>query len=258
MICVSSTHYSLILNGTLLETFKAKCGVRQGDPMSPLLFVIGMEYLSKILIATGDAKDVYFHSRCSKLKLNHLVFAKDLMLFYKGDMHSIKTLCQGVELFSSSSGLEANNSKSGIYLAGVSDNFRMLVARSLEFTFESLPGKYLGMPLTSKWYTIADWECMVDKMTNQIRSWFARNLSYTARLQLVNSILISISNYWCQTVILPKRAVNQINTICRSYLWHGDTNDKSPRNVKWEKVPRPKGGWAGNPKPASVEPSSCR
>ena len=173
-------------------------------------------------------------------------------------MHSIKTLYQGVELFSSSSDLVANNSKSNIYLAGVSDNFIMRTDRTPEFTFESLPIKYLDLPLTSKRYTAADCEYIVDKMTNRIRSWFARNQSYTARLQQVNSVLVSICNYWCQTVILPKRAVNQINTICRSYLWHGDTNDKSPRNVKWEKVPRPKGGWAGNPKPASVEPSSCR
>ena len=60
-----------------------------------------------------------------------------------------------MELFSSSSGLEANNSKLGIYLVGVNDNFRMLAARTLEFTFESLPVKYLGMPLTSKRYTVA-------------------------------------------------------------------------------------------------------
>ena len=170
------------MNGNPLEPFKAKCGVRQGDPMSSLLFVIGMEYLSRILKAAGEAKDFKFHPRYSKLKLNHLVFADDLMLFCKGDTQSIQTLCQGVQLFSSSSGLEANYTKLGIYLAGVNDNFRMHAANTLDFTFESLPVKYLGMPLTSKRYTTADCEYLVDKMTSRIRSCFAKNVSYTARL----------------------------------------------------------------------------
>ena len=86
MTCVTSTRYSLILNGNPLETFKAKRGVFQGDPMSPLLFVIGMEYLSRILKVTSEAKEFNFHPRCSKIKLNHLIFADDLMLFCKGNM----------------------------------------------------------------------------------------------------------------------------------------------------------------------------
>ena len=168
----------------------------KATPYSPLLFVIGMEHLSRILKASGEAEEFKFHPRCSKLKLNHLVFADDLMLFYKGDMQSIKTLCQGVQLFSSSSSLEANYSKLGIYLAGVTDHFRMYAASTLDFTFESLPVKYLGMSLTFKRYTTADCEYLVDKMTSWIRSWITKNLSYIVRLQLINSVLMNISNYW--------------------------------------------------------------
>ena len=49
----------------------------------PYFCFIDMEYLSRILKAAGEAKDFYFHPRCSKLKLNHLVFVDDLMLFCK-------------------------------------------------------------------------------------------------------------------------------------------------------------------------------
>lgn len=124
MSCVTSTQYSLMFNGSLMDSFKAKRGVRQGDPMSPLLFVIGMEYLSRILKVAGGNEGFSFHPRCLKMKLNHLVFADDLMMFYKGDLHSIMILKRGVETFSDSSGLCANNSKSGIYRAGVNQEFR--------------------------------------------------------------------------------------------------------------------------------------
>ena len=240
MTCVTSTQCSLIFNGNPLETFKAKHGVRQGDSMSPLLFVIGMEYLSRILKVAGEAEEFSLHLRCSKMKLTHLIFADDLMLFSKENMQFIKILTKGVETFSSSSGLKANCNKSAIYLAGVSDSFRSHAASTLDFAFESLPVKYLGMPLISKRSTTADYDYLVEKLTNRIHSWFARNLSYTARLQLVNSVLISITNYWSQTVILPKRVLNQIKAPCRFYLWLGETESNSPGNVSWEKVCRPK------------------
>lgn len=208
--------------------------------MSLLLFVIDMEYLSRILKTVGDIEDFHFHPRCSKLKLNHLIFADDLMIFGKGDIQAIKFLNKGVEIFSSSSELVANNSKSRIYLIGVTDDFRTLVVDSFDFSFERLSVKYLGMPLTSKRYTTADYDYLVERMTAHIRSWYARKVLYAARLQLVNSILMSISNYWSQTVILPKRAVNQINATYRSYLWHREADSRSPRNVNWEKVCRPK------------------
>ena len=131
--------------------------------MSPLFFVIGIEYLSRILKALREVEYFTFHLRCSKLSLNHLAFVIDLMLFYKRVMQSIKILIQGVEFFSSSSKLFANYTKLEIYLAGVSNEFREMAANSLDFTFESLPVKYLGMPLPFKRYTVADCEYLVDK-----------------------------------------------------------------------------------------------
>ena len=141
-----------------------------------------MEYLSRILKVVRETEGFSFHPWCLRMKLNHLIFVDDLMLFCKGDMKSIMILKQGVETFSASSSLCANNSKSGIYLAGVDQEFRNHAAQSLEFTFENLPLHYLGMPLTSKWYTVAYCEYLVEKMTNRIRSWYVRYLSYTARL----------------------------------------------------------------------------
>ena len=77
-------------------------------------------------------------------------------------------------------------------------------------------------------------------MTEKIRTWHAKYLTHATRLQSVNAVLISISNYWCQMFILPKRVLKEINSVCHAYLWHRDVKNTSPGNVGWPNVCTPK------------------
>ena len=114
MTCISSTQYSLLVNDNPSTVLKAKRGFRQGDPLSPLLFVIGMEYLSRSLHLLAHNPDFYFHLRCRKLKLNHMCFADDLMLLCEGDLNSTKLIYNTLDLFAQTSGLCLNLSKFAI------------------------------------------------------------------------------------------------------------------------------------------------
>jgi hypothetical protein len=77
--CISSPSYSISLNGSLVH---GKKGLRQGDPISPYLFVLTMEILSLLLEENTYGNPSFdFHSKCANLKLNHLCFADDLLIF---------------------------------------------------------------------------------------------------------------------------------------------------------------------------------
>ncbi|XP_074282927.1 uncharacterized protein LOC141607475 [Silene latifolia] len=119
MTCVTTTAYSLSLNGNNFGFFKGKRGLRQGDPLSPLLFTICMEYLSRILHVISNQDDFRFHPLCRPLKLNHLLFADDLLLFSKGTASSIMWMLRAFSTFSKASGLCFNREKSDIYFNGV-------------------------------------------------------------------------------------------------------------------------------------------
>lgn len=203
MKCLTSTRYSLLVNGNPMEAFLARRGLRQGDPVSPLFFVLDMEYVSRILNTNCRNKDFHYHPRCKTINLNHLCFAYDLMMFCRVDIDSIEVLFNSLRTFSEASGVVANSEKSTMYLAGVCPRIKEEITTHFCFPVGKLPFKYLGVPLSSKRISGADCDLLVDEMTNRIRTWQAKFLSYGARLQLVNSVLMSISSYWCQIFIIP-------------------------------------------------------
>lgn len=89
MVCVSTPSYSLRINGGIVGFFKGKRGLRQGDLISLFLFVLCIEYLSMRLNKATLHDNFNFHPRCEKLKISHLTFVDDLMIFARGDYLSI-------------------------------------------------------------------------------------------------------------------------------------------------------------------------
>ncbi|XP_020262713.1 uncharacterized protein LOC109838703 [Asparagus officinalis] len=121
MECISTPKFSLSINGSLHGFFNGARGLRQGDPLSPYLFVLGME-----------------------LNITHLFFADDLLLFGKADMGSIARLYSCLQEFSSVSGLETNPNKCSVYISGVDEDLKAQICSYLNFSEGMLPVRYLG------------------------------------------------------------------------------------------------------------------
>lgn len=81
MECIQTINYSIIVNGEPTKPFNAAKVLRQGDPVSPFLFAITMEYLSTNLASLKLEKEFKYHPRYAKLRITHLSFADDLLLF---------------------------------------------------------------------------------------------------------------------------------------------------------------------------------
>ncbi|KAK4384715.1 Retrovirus-related Pol polyprotein from type-2 retrotransposable element R2DM [Sesamum angolense] len=208
--CVTSAHYSVVVNGGVHGFFAGARGLRQGDPMSPYLFVLVMEVLQMILQQFIDQDGQFlYHWRCTELKLFQLSFADDLLLLCKADVRS------------AASGL------------------RDSLLETLGFQEGHLPVRYLGLPLISARLSIADCQPLLQKIDSRIKGWEGVQLSFAGRVQLIKSVLVSLEVYWAMAFILPKGIINEMIKRLRTFLWKGTSSSGYPK-VAWEVVCRPR------------------
>ncbi|KAL9666108.1 hypothetical protein QQ045_000430 [Rhodiola kirilowii] len=111
-MCIETTSFSIQINGEMVDNFEGKRGLRQGDPMSPLLFTIAMEYLSRLLKGLTKAAD-------------------GLFLFSNGRCSSIAALKGVLDEFLQCSGLSVNIEKSQLFVAGMNEAKRSWVENLL-------------------------------------------------------------------------------------------------------------------------------
>ena len=220
--CITTPFFSVSVNGELAGFFASKRGLRQGDPLSPLLFIIAMEALSRSLSVAARSQEFQFHPKCKEINLTHLTFADDVFLFAGGTKSSVQVIMDELNMFEEFSGLQVNKQKSAIFIAGVNGEVKSELLNTIGFRLGSFPMKYLGVPLISTRLSHGDCQPLPDKILARIQSWKSKALSYAGRLQLIGSVLYSIHQYWCSLFIIPKYTIYKIEQTFSRFLWAGN------------------------------------
>lgn len=179
--CLSTTAFSVSVNGELEGFIGSERGLRQGCALSPYIFIIAINVLSKILSKAAQSGSIGFHPSRSEVNLTHLSFADDLMIFTDGASSSLRGIFEVLSQFTGISGLVINPAKSSIFMAGrINQEFKDLVQR-LDIPTESLPVRYLEFSLTTKSMTTSNYEPLIDQLRTLLLSWSIRLLSYAGR-----------------------------------------------------------------------------
>ncbi|XP_062075318.1 uncharacterized protein LOC133779363 [Humulus lupulus] len=243
MACLKDPSYLILMNGRIQGEIRGKKGLRHGAPISPLLFVLAMEYCTRMLCQASLDKRFRFHPKCKPLKRVNLCFADDLVIFCKGVSSSVQIMRDGFTEFCLASGLSANMKKSQVYFGGLDDRETHQLLERLRFTEGCFPLKYLGVPLrTTKWKA-GDCAIIITKIQQKLHTWASRHLSFAGRAQLVNSVLLSIRSFWMSIFMLPKSVTKEIDRLCRNFLWgvkDSNSNRSKLHFTAWNQVCLPK------------------
>ncbi|XP_039008413.1 uncharacterized protein LOC120136440 [Hibiscus syriacus] len=114
--CFSTASYSISVNGSLYGYIKGAKGLRQGDPISPLLFILSMNILSRLFNLDALRGVFGYHPKYKNIGLKHLSFADDLLIFCKGNEESVISVTAVLDYFYDISGVKLNTSKSEFLL----------------------------------------------------------------------------------------------------------------------------------------------
>ena len=136
--CITTPKYSICVNGELTGFCASKTGVRQGDPLSPYVFLIAMEAFSRSLSMEVLHPRFDFRPKCKAINLSHLCFADDIYLFAKGNMTSVQIIMDELAKFETFSGLQVNKQKSAVFLAGINDSAKATFLSMMGFSLGSL------------------------------------------------------------------------------------------------------------------------
>lgn len=137
-------------------------------------------------------------------------------------------------------GLTISLEKSTVYLAGVYENDRETMLSQCPFESGSLPVRYLGLLLMTKRMTSNDYAPLVERIRKRVTPWTARQLSFAGRVQLINTVIHNLTNFWMSVYKLPKRCIKEIDQICASFLWSGPSLNSKKAKIAWHDVFTPK------------------
>ena len=159
--CISTTKFSVLVNKAPARFFSSSKGLRQGNPLSLYLFVMGMEVLSVLI---RKAVDGAFLSGCRirgrgrmKMNISHLLFADDTIVFCEAKKEHLTYLSWTLCWFEAASGLRINLAKSEIIPIGEVEEVEEL-AMELRCRVGSLPSSYLGLSLGAHHKALSVWD----------------------------------------------------------------------------------------------------
>ncbi|KAJ0917796.1 putative RNA-directed DNA polymerase [Helianthus annuus] len=240
MATLVSSRASVLVNGSPTMEFECTRGLRQGDPLSPFLFVIAMEALSGIM-KKAVSEGIFKGLRCTSNGpiLSHLMYADDVVFLGEWSRENALNLRRILRCFHLVSGLKVNLSKCSVYGVGVNDIGVNLMAHDLGCIKGSFPFKHLGLVVGSNMNLIRNWKPVIDVFKNRLSIWKAKNLSYGGRITMIKSVLNSLPTYFFSLYKAPSKVLDILERLRRVFFWGGSDDNSYMSWMAWEKVIAP-------------------
>jgi hypothetical protein len=239
LFCTSSSR--ILLNGIAGNPIAHGSGLRQGDSISPLLFVLAIDPLQKIM-EVATAKGLFHKIRGRKAVLRTSLYADDAAVFMAPIKKDIDNLSNILRLFGDVTGLVTNFTKSCVVPIRCGGINLSSLLQNLPAARASFPLKYLGLPLSVWKLKAVDFQFLVDKVASKLVPWDGQNITSIGRTTLVKSVLSSQSLYFITSLIVPPGTLRNVNKLERAFLWAGtDKTTGAKCKVNWDSVCRPLG-----------------
>jgi hypothetical protein len=218
-LCISSASFSIILNGSPFGKFFPERGLRQGDPLSHFLFILGTEVISRLLFreeALGNIRGLKISRNAPAI--HHFFFADDLLIFGKATPKEAKSIQTCLEKYCLWFGQSINPEKSSIIFSkNTNPSTSAMILDFLPYSPDPTKSIYLGLPILFGNSKRAAFQFISDSVYSKMEDWRAKTLSQADRLMLIKSVAASIPSYAMSTFLLPKSICSQLDRSFKNF-----------------------------------------
>ena len=229
------------INDQLTNNFQTKKGLRQGDPLSPVLFNVIVDMLVTLINRAkreGHIEGVIPHLLDDGLSI--LQYADDTILFMDHDLDKARNLKLILCVFEQLFGLKINYHKSEIFCFGDAKEHEQAYSDLFGCKAGAYPFRYLRIPMHFRKLRNAEWNSVIERIEKKLSSWKGKHLSVGGRLVLINSVLSSLPLYMLSFFEIPRKVLEKIDFLRSRFYWQSEDEKKKYRLAKWSVLCQPK------------------
>ena len=182
---LQTSHTAVLVNGCPSPWINCKRGLRQGDPLSPYLFLLIADVLQVLIKKDGSVK----HPLDPRQPCPILQYADDTLLLLRGDLAEVQQLKLLLDQFALATGLHINFHKSTAVPMHMDDEYASQCVAALGCRCEGFPQVYLGLPLSCEKLRLSAFDPYIAKANRYLAGWQASLLNPMGRTMLINSVL---------------------------------------------------------------------
>lgn len=243
MRCVTTVSYEVVFNGMSVGPIIPKRGLRQGDPLSPYLFLFCVEGLSNLLDSAGGEGQIQgCRISPSAPEITHLLFADDSFLFFRATREEATRVKDILNEYAENSGQSVNYSKSGVFFSSnVRRDKQVEISEILGIHGDISTSNYLGLPSLIGRSKKRVFGFLKEKVSKRIDRWKSRPISRAGKSVLIKNAAQAIPSYCMTCFLLPKTLIQDIERQFNAYWWSsGVATNKGIRWLSWEAMSGPK------------------
>ncbi|KAG7557763.1 Zinc knuckle CX2CX4HX4C [Arabidopsis suecica] len=221
MTCISTVSYSVLINGSPTSKIHPQRGLRQGDPLSPYLYLLCTEGLSSLLHNAMLTKSIQgFKASRGGPPISHMLFADDSLLFCQASTAQCQQLLSILQEYAVASGQHVNFQKSAILFGKtVPSEIQQAITKLTGISKTGGFGRYLGLPEAVGRNKYNVFSYISQRVQSKIESWYSKFLSPAGKEVLIKSVATALPTYCMSCFLLPKKLLNQISGYIRRFWW---------------------------------------